>query len=283
MAVAALVDLGVPASVVAGAITAMGVRGLRVRFGKRKRGRLRRQELRRRPGPAKTRHGRHAHATTSRPRTRTRHGHDHAHDHDHDHDHARAPRLRRGQAPADARAPGRRRARAGRRHLRAHRRRRGEAARRPKSTASPSTRSAPTIRSPTSSASRPPSPTWRPRRSARCRRWSGTGRVRTAHGAVPVPAPATAALLSRSGFRSLSEGEGELTTPTGAAILAALVDRFGPLPPMRMAAPSATARARKTLADRANVLRVVVGRAAGRRPTPPPRPRWCCWRRTSTT
>ena len=38
MAVAALVDLGVPASVVTTAVKAMGVRGLRVAFGKRKRG-----------------------------------------------------------------------------------------------------------------------------------------------------------------------------------------------------------------------------------------------------
>ena len=38
MAVAALVDLGVPATVVTTAIKAMGVRGLRVAFGKRKRG-----------------------------------------------------------------------------------------------------------------------------------------------------------------------------------------------------------------------------------------------------
>ena len=38
MAVAALVDLGVPPAVVSGAVTAMGVRGLRVKFGRRRRG-----------------------------------------------------------------------------------------------------------------------------------------------------------------------------------------------------------------------------------------------------
>ncbi len=57
----------------------------------------------------------------------------------------------------------------------------------------------------------------------------GTGTVRTAHGLVPVPAPATAALLA--GMPMRSEGQGELTTPTGAAILAAVVDAFGPPPP----------------------------------------------------
>ena len=89
----------------------------------------------------------------------------------------------------------------------------------------------------------------------------GTGRVRTAHGEVPVPAPATAALLR--GIPIVPEGDGELTTPTGAAIVAAVVDGFGPLPPMRIAAVGYGAGTRE-LADRPNVLRAVLGARLGR-------------------
>jgi uncharacterized protein (TIGR00299 family) protein len=88
----------------------------------------------------------------------------------------------------------------------------------------------------------------------------GIGYVDTAHGMVPVPAPATAALLA--GIPIVPEGNGELTTPTGAAILAAVVDDFGPLPPMRMRA-AGYGTGTKQLSDRANVLRVVVGEPLG--------------------
>jgi len=88
----------------------------------------------------------------------------------------------------------------------------------------------------------------------------GTGTVRTAHGPVPVPAPATAALLE--GMPMRCEGQGELTTPTGAAILAAVVDAFGPPPPMRLTAVGYGAGTRE-LDDRANVLRVLVGAPIG--------------------
>jgi pyridinium-3,5-bisthiocarboxylic acid mononucleotide nickel chelatase len=58
----------------------------------------------------------------------------------------------------------------------------------------------------------------------------GSGRVRMAHGEVPIPAPATAELLR--GIPVFSGPGGELTTPTGAAILAELVDEFMELPAM---------------------------------------------------
>jgi uncharacterized protein (TIGR00299 family) protein len=89
----------------------------------------------------------------------------------------------------------------------------------------------------------------------------GTGRVRTAHGEVPVPAPATAALLRDVPI--IAEGQGELTTPTGAAIVAAVVDAFGVLPPMRIAAVGYGAGTRE-LADRPNVLRAILGTPVGR-------------------
>ena len=60
---------------------------------------------------------------------------------------------------------------------------------------------------------------------------TGTGMVRTAHGLLPNPAPATVRLLK--GVPTYGRDVGvELTTPTGAALLAALCSSFGPLPDM---------------------------------------------------
>ena len=55
---------------------------------------------------------------------------------------------------------------------------------------------------------------------------TGTGSVKIAHGTVSVPAPATAELLQGVPLASCGV-EAELTTPTGAAIAATLVDQFG--------------------------------------------------------
>ncbi len=61
----------------------------------------------------------------------------------------------------------------------------------------------------------------------------GGGHVQAAHGTLPVPAPATAELLI--GLPVYSSGvEGELVTPTGAAIVSALATAFGPMPPMKV-------------------------------------------------
>ncbi len=60
---------------------------------------------------------------------------------------------------------------------------------------------------------------------------TGTGFVEIAHGRCAIPAPATGELL-RGVSLATSTVEGELTTPTGAAIVAALVDEFGPVPAM---------------------------------------------------
>jgi hypothetical protein len=89
----------------------------------------------------------------------------------------------------------------------------------------------------------------------------GTGTVRTAHGIVGVPAPATAELLR--GVPVIADGAGELTTPTGAAFLAAVVDGFGPPPPLTIVAVGYGAGTRE-LADRPNVLRVILGEPIGR-------------------
>jgi len=75
-----------------------------------------------------------------------------------------------------------------------------------------------------------------------------------------VPAPATAELLA--GIPVVFDGDGELTTPTGAAILAAAVDRFGAPPPLVLRAAGYGAGT-KELADRPNVLRAIVGEPLG--------------------
>ena len=61
----------------------------------------------------------------------------------------------------------------------------------------------------------------------------GGGRVEAAHGTLPVPAPATMELLK--GLPVYSSGvEGELVTPTGAALASTLASGFGPFPPMKV-------------------------------------------------
>jgi hypothetical protein len=84
----------------------------------------------------------------------------------------------------------------------------------------------------------------------------GQGFVRAAHGPLPVPAPAVTELLAGRPVR-LEDGAAELVTPTGAAIVAALA-RPGPVPEMRVDAVAYGAGTR-TLADRPNVLRILLG------------------------
>jgi uncharacterized protein (TIGR00299 family) protein len=84
----------------------------------------------------------------------------------------------------------------------------------------------------------------------------GSGLVNSQHGRIPVPGPATAELLR--GFPVCPEdGEGEILTPTGAAIVAALATP-GPLAEMRIEKVGYGAGTR-TLEDRPNILRLVVG------------------------
>ena len=84
---------------------------------------------------------------------------------------------------------------------------------------------------------------------------SGSGFVQTEHGRLPVPAPATALLLE--GFEVLAgDGEGELVTPTGAAILRALARPLKPrLHLERVGVSAGTCR----WSDRPNILRVLIG------------------------
>lgn len=61
----------------------------------------------------------------------------------------------------------------------------------------------------------------------------GCGQVKCAHGILPVPAPATALLLSGVPIYG-GAIQGELCTPTGAALLTHFVTKFGELPTMRL-------------------------------------------------
>lgn len=63
----------------------------------------------------------------------------------------------------------------------------------------------------------------------------GYGQVRCAHGILPVPAPATASIL-RDVPVYAGDIQGELCTPTGAALLRHFAARFEPMPPMRVSA-----------------------------------------------
>jgi len=94
---------------------------------------------------------------------------------------------------------------------------------------------------------------------------TGGGTVRISHGLVGVPAPATAELLQGIPLAE-SEVQSELTTPTGAAILATLVDDFGPLPAMTVDRVAYGA-GQRDLPQQANVLRLFVGEAVSEAPS----------------
>lgn len=86
---------------------------------------------------------------------------------------------------------------------------------------------------------------------------TGTGYITIAHGRVSIPAPATAELLVGVPLAP-SNVAAELTTPTGAAIVAVVADEFGPLPPMRISRIGYGAGDRE-LAEQPNLLRLVLG------------------------
>ena len=91
---------------------------------------------------------------------------------------------------------------------------------------------------------------------------TGTGMVQTAHGWLPNPAPATVRLLE--GVPTYGRDVGvELTTPTGAALVASLCTSFGPLPPMTVTSSGFGGGAAE-LDGLPNCTQVVVGR--GRSP-----------------
>lgn len=86
---------------------------------------------------------------------------------------------------------------------------------------------------------------------------TGSGQIQIEHGLVGIPAPATAELL-RGIPIAPSTVQAELTTPTGAAILAALVDEFGPPPAMKIEQLGYGAGT-KDFPTQANLVRLLVG------------------------
>jgi len=88
---------------------------------------------------------------------------------------------------------------------------------------------------------------------------TGTGTIRTAHGTLPNPPPAVTRLLEGVPVHGRAT-EVELTTPTGAALLAAMASAYGPLPPMEICATGFGAGAAE-LPDLPNCTQVVVGTA----------------------
>lgn len=83
------------------------------------------------------------------------------------------------------------------------------------------------------------------------------GWVRCAHGLMPVPAPATAYLLEGLATQGVDR-EGELVTPTGAALCAALAQTHGPPPTMRMLGVGYGA-GDKQFPEHPNLLRLMLG------------------------
>lgn len=85
----------------------------------------------------------------------------------------------------------------------------------------------------------------------------GSGTIQMAHGRFPVPPPAVAELLKGVPFYS-TDIQGELLTPTGAAIITTVCHEFGPIPQMKTEITGYGAGTRQ-YKDFPNVLRVMLG------------------------
>jgi len=89
----------------------------------------------------------------------------------------------------------------------------------------------------------------------------GRGFVKTHHGLLPLPAPATVVLLKGIPIYG-TDVERELVTPTGAAILASLAEAFGPVPEMTLIG-SGYGVGSDLASDPPNLLRVLIGTSDG--------------------
>ncbi len=88
----------------------------------------------------------------------------------------------------------------------------------------------------------------------------GGGMVKSAHGLIPVPAPATVKLLGAAPIYS-GDVQRELVTPTGALIVSSYASSFGPVPAMRVDHVGYGA-GDNDFPSTPNVLRVLIGKEA---------------------
>ena len=85
----------------------------------------------------------------------------------------------------------------------------------------------------------------------------GRGFVDCMHGSIPLPAPATVELIQGIPVYGV-DVEGELVTPTGAALMKTLASNFGAMPPLKVSSQGFGA-GKKRFSQRPNLLRVVMG------------------------
>ena len=257
MTVAALVDAGVPEKVVRDAIRAVGLKGLKVGFERRKRGAFVglgfTVDF---PGKTEAHSHDHEHGTGSGSGHGSGHDHDHDHDHGHGHEHRDYAEIRRLLRRAGLGAKAKKLAGDIFERIAVV-----EAALHGRSVDKVAFHEVGAWDSIADIVGAAAAIAWlEPSAVTATPPVLGSGTIRTAHGLMPVPAPATTAILR--GLPVLAEGTGELTTPTGAAILAAVVRSFGSPPPMRLVAQGFGAGTREH-ADRPNVLRVILGETLG--------------------
>jgi pyridinium-3,5-bisthiocarboxylic acid mononucleotide nickel chelatase len=94
----------------------------------------------------------------------------------------------------------------------------------------------------------------------------GSGTIKTEHGILPVPSPATVRLLK--GIPVYSSGvQFELTTPTGAVLISSLADKFGHMPDMQISKTGVGAGS-KDFHGQPNVLTMIVGEKLKNLPLP---------------
>ena len=85
----------------------------------------------------------------------------------------------------------------------------------------------------------------------------GKGMIASAHGGIPLPSPATIALLEDVPIYDSGQ-EVEMVTPTGAALITSLCSSFGPMPSMVVNSVGYGV-GRRNLPDRPNLLRILIG------------------------
>jgi uncharacterized protein (TIGR00299 family) protein len=87
----------------------------------------------------------------------------------------------------------------------------------------------------------------------------GHGHIKSAHGSLPNPAPAVTALAALRGVTLVGlDDHRELATPTGVALMVALADSFGAMPPLTVSSVGYGAGT-NDIPGRANVVKVVIG------------------------